>query len=1217
MAVNRAQLLSGNANQGTTLGGQVQAVKQGAGLRVEADGTIRFDFSTAPGVLLLNNTSAFNGYIWPNVQGFEEQFLGLGPNNSLSWKVPKGLVTLGNAPSNPSLGEQWFSYSSSLISVYQNKGGSASWQPEFQGLDPVPANCSSSPAFLSGSGTETSPYILEPKDSADGKVIILEHLIQVSGLAPYQYVPLNDLNYEQNGSRFEFTNFYADGEGVLKFKIKFSDSPRSFEGDSYTLSLSMGYNQPVYLLAEVNIVNDLFISSPGFITGTPSVGYMLTYEPGSASGGVPPYSYSWEWVTESGREVLQTNGNTYVLSPDAIGDRVYVNLIAEDSQSNVAEGSTSAFPAPPNTIAKGPFPNTNILFPDTIPGVASTTWLDAGTILRSNGCIEFATDGLTFSQGPTAINNLDTITTRWINSSPCGGANNGVTIQGCVYSDSYEECSSLTIDRIPSPFFFTSITEAAPGVTYQSNLVGPEGFNSTAYLTRDGISTGLNIQASLDNGLTWANVPLVGSTSFPVNPGQSFLIRLTTGPAAGGVYNAIINLGSGSSYQSAPFAVTNTNITTFSTLIAFPNTTTQEIASPAWSASDGSTSLSATGCIEFKVGVSGSWKKPGDTAEPISAGDILYTRWSNENPLVCGNAVHGTVISGTITNVPNGGTKTNTGSLTVDRVPLSFSFTNLTNQNTSTLVTSNIVNISGINAPSFITLGGSSTLTSVEANVNGSGWVSIPSSGESLSIPPVPSGAGSTLQIRGLTGGSTNSSYTTVVRIGQNTSLATSTWTVSTIVVTPEIATPSIVSPVNGSTGINPTTVSPAGVTISASAYTAINGAGSHTSSNWEVYYFPSGSGIPTYIVQTGDDTVNLQSYFVPLSALAPNITYYARVRYKSSSPTSVTSNWSLASQFKTVSSFSLQFTLREPGFAWLGAFAAATSSSSGYTVLVGDPRAGKIFRTLDGVSYSLSSGGVPNTNGPVQTGLAYGNGKFISVGSAFPSANSEFCISTNEGVNWSSTSYSGISDITSIAYSPLLDLFCIVGLSGAIYTSPGGMINWTQRSSGTSQNLQSVIWDGTSFRACGGTALLRSTNGSTWAGITVPNAPDGSGLGKIAYNAQTNKYLIARCFEGFPYDLSGAGGSIYIESSNDGLNWTQSTAPIPVTNICGGGDWYVATPFGGSSVLLTSNDAINWVYTPATNSGASYQFRGQALHYLPSNSKFIVALATWAVSSN
>ncbi len=1199
MAVNRAQYLQGNSNQGKILKGQPQGVTQGTGLKIALDGTISFDVSTSTGVVLLNNPLAYNDYVWPNVQGVEYTFLGIASAGGLSWSEPPGLVNLGEIPTNPVLGEQWFSYETGLTYVYQKKGGSSSWQPEFQGLDPVASNCSATPAFTAGSGSLENPYVVQSISSTNGRVVLFDP-VTITGLAPYQYVAIKDLNEVTNGYRFSVTNSFADSDGNLVFKIQFSDSPRSNPFSAYSAKLQIGFKSLVYVSAPILINESLSVLNPGLISGQPVVGQVLTYAVGVATGGVPPYSYSWVWKSEFSNSILQTGGLTYVIDGSSRGDRVFVELIATDSSLNTASANTSYYPAAPDLIVRSQFPNTNIQFPTTIPGTASTNWLDVDTTLSANGCIEFSTNGLTFNQGPTTISNGGTLVTRWKNTSNCGGSENSSIISGCIYNSSYQQCSTFIVDKVPSPFAFSPQDNVPPSTVAASQSVVVTGFNSTVYVTYNAPSTGINIQASVDNGVTWSNVPLLGGTSIPMNPGNTLRVRLTTGATLGASYTASINVGSGQVVQTAVFTATNSVASAFLTPITFPTITTEEAASTAWLSGDGATNLKSTGCIEFKVGSGGTWANAGSPAVPITTGDILYTRWSNSTLLACGNAVHGTVISGSITNVPTGGSRTSTASLTVDRVPSPFSFTDVSGQ-PSSIITSNLINVSGINAPTFVTLGAGNTLTSVEASVNGGAWTSIPSSGETLVIPPVASGAGTSLQIRGTTGSSVGTTYGATVNIGQHTSINSDTWNVTTLNLVPSIATPSITSPVNGATNINPNSVSPPGVTISSSVYAPLNGAGSHTSSDWEVYYYTNTGSPPIYIAQVSSDAVNLQSYFLPISSLTVSTTYYARVRYRTNTPIAVVSGWSNASQFTTASSFNLQFVLRlNPGLSGIGGLAGAVSGTS--AVLVGTNNLA--FRTNDGITFTQAS--LPLT--PL-SGIAQGSSNYVAVGTT-GSSSSNLARSPSDGFFWTTSSLP-IPGITSIAYSPSLDLFCMVGLSGRVYTAPSSTLSWTQRTSSTTQDLQSVIWDGTAFRACGGTAYLSSTNGTSWALTTIALAPDSTGLGQIAYNSSSGRYFMTR---GYTYDSSTEGSTYGLYSTN-GTTWTQTTAPGKLETVAAGGNWFVAGSSNSpnSVQIYTSSDAITWTLS-YTNS-SYYHVHG--ICYMPQYNRFIFSAHNWVIFSS
>jgi len=83
----------GIASQGTILAGQVQGVRQGAGLIIAADGTISFDSSTAIGILKTNNPSAYTAYVWPAVGGNAGQQLTSDGAGNLSWTAAGGTFT--------------------------------------------------------------------------------------------------------------------------------------------------------------------------------------------------------------------------------------------------------------------------------------------------------------------------------------------------------------------------------------------------------------------------------------------------------------------------------------------------------------------------------------------------------------------------------------------------------------------------------------------------------------------------------------------------------------------------------------------------------------------------------------------------------------------------------------------------------------------------------------------------------------------------------------------------------------------------------------------------------------------------------------------------------------------------------------------------------------------------------------------------------------------
>jgi len=143
MALTRAQLISGDIAQGVVLAGEVQGVKQGAGILIATDGTISVNASSVVGLVKLNNTLAFNGYVWPNVGGISgtTTFLSSDGTGVLSWSTTQGfpVVTVGPAaPTPPDVGELWYDTSTSTLKVYQTTVFPIGWtetaQPPGLGL---------------------------------------------------------------------------------------------------------------------------------------------------------------------------------------------------------------------------------------------------------------------------------------------------------------------------------------------------------------------------------------------------------------------------------------------------------------------------------------------------------------------------------------------------------------------------------------------------------------------------------------------------------------------------------------------------------------------------------------------------------------------------------------------------------------------------------------------------------------------------------------------------------------------------------------------------------------------------------------------------------------------------------------------------------------------------------------------------------------------------
>jgi hypothetical protein len=239
-------------------------------------------------------------------------------------------------------------------------------------------------------------------------------------------------------------------------------------------------------------------------------------------------------------------------------------------------------------------------------------------------------------------------------------------------------------------------------------------------------------------------------------------------------------------------------------------------ATATWPSSPSPATLTVDGDIQISIN-GGAYGAVGT----ITSGQSLSVIW---NPASIAGAATGATLTGSFTD----GTSRNQYSITIDRSPsnLNGGFSDVTDQPVSQVEESNLITLGGFNVPVTFSVTGASSnpLTAVGASISGGAYVT------SGTVEP-----GDTLRLRGTTGASPSVAYGMDVTLGEGPG-ASENWTVTTSAAVAAIAQPTITAPSNGATGVNPATQSPSAVTITGSSYLAQNGAGSQTSSTWELY---------------------------------------------------------------------------------------------------------------------------------------------------------------------------------------------------------------------------------------------------------------------------------------------------------------------------------------------------------------------------------------------
>jgi len=245
-----------------------------------------------------------------------------------------------------------------------------------------------------------------------------------------------------------------------------------------------------------------------------------------------------------------------------------------------------------------------------------------------------------------------------------------------------------------------------------------------------------------------------------------------------------------------------------------------------------------------------------------------------------------------------------------------------------------------------------------------------------------------------------------------------------------------------------------------------------------------------------------------------------------------------------------------------------------------------------------------------------------------FVGASGEIQTSDDQGFTWTQRTSDGpfAGTLLGVGYDGS-GLFCIVGSTGEIQTSPDG-ITWTARTAagayaGTWQNVdhdQSGLW--VAVGASG--ELQTSADGITWTQRTVPGGPgtlqglrfanslwvtaDGSDLwtspDAITWTLRSTINILAIDYSPELDRWVAVGGAAnLVSSSEDGITWTARTPPtgvtVGITDVIYSSAAGAFVAVGGGAAepnVLISFDGISWkaVEWESANAGVAIQTNGQ-----------------------
>lgn len=307
-----------------------------------------------------------------------------------------------------------------------------------------------------------------------------------------------------------------------------------------------------------------------------------------------------------------------------------------------------------------------------------------------------------------------------------------------------ESWNVRTIDTTPDPFSFTDVTLAAFNTLTTSNAVTISGIDTATPVSVSGAgSPQIRI-----NGGSWV-------TSGTITDGQSLQVRLTSANTSATANAATVTVGTVSDNWSVttiditPNAFSFTDVTgvNLNTLTTSNTITISGIDTPT------SVSVSGDGSPRIRIN-GGAWV----TSGTIASGQSLAVRLTSANAGTTARSATVTV----------GGVSDNWSVTTEsisDTTPDAFSFTDVSGATLSVRITSNTITISGINAPTSVSVSGDG---SPQVSINGGAWVTSGTitNGQSLAVRLTSANANNTMRLATVTVGGVTDNWEVTTAAG-------------------------------------------------------------------------------------------------------------------------------------------------------------------------------------------------------------------------------------------------------------------------------------------------------------------------------------------------------------------------------------------------------------------------------------------------------------------
>lgn len=264
------------------------------------------------------------------------------PSSRTPVRVARGTyANLSTVDALAALNEGEICFATDQQRLYVKQGGALTPISAASAAAPAPNNVTASPAFAGGTGTEGDPYQITSVGVpiSTGTAVSAQTITVTGGAGDFLIV--SDESPVASGDRFANQSVgNLDAAGEIDIQFTYKDDPGTVTNNvTYVGEFRLGTTYFVWNVVQSNLTA-VSQDTAATITGTVSVGSVLTANPGSITGGTSSYSvtgYQWQKSFDGITnffDIVGSTSNTYTIASS--DSYTYLRCIVSHADSTPA-----------------------------------------------------------------------------------------------------------------------------------------------------------------------------------------------------------------------------------------------------------------------------------------------------------------------------------------------------------------------------------------------------------------------------------------------------------------------------------------------------------------------------------------------------------------------------------------------------------------------------------------------------------------------------------------------------------------------------------------------------------------------------------------------------------------------------------------------------------------------------------------------------------------